>query len=132
MKHIFLILLAGLLSLSTNAEEPAALNAENTDRWSKKEANAWYAKQQWPCGFNYIPANAISYTEMWMPYCFNPELIDKELVNGKTQTHLAWGWRPGQGEPEVWQHDLYTTDHAIYDENELELFRKYIGLSKKR
>jgi hypothetical protein len=54
------------------------------------------------------------------------------LVNGKTQTHLSWGWRPGDGEPEVWQHDLYTNDHSVYDENEIELFRKYIGLSKKK
>ncbi len=49
-------------------------------RWSEEKANAWYDKQQWPCGFNYIPANAISYTEMWMPYSFNPALIHKELA----------------------------------------------------
>ena len=49
-------------------------------RWSKAKANQWYAKQPWPCGFNYIPANAISYTEMWMPYCFDAKLIDKELA----------------------------------------------------
>jgi hypothetical protein len=49
-------------------------------RWSAEKANQWYAKQPWPCGFNYIPANAISYTEMWMPYCFDRELIDKELA----------------------------------------------------
>ena len=79
MKHIFLMMLFGLLSFSSNAREPAIPDAENTERWSEKKANTWYAKQQWPCGFNYIPANAISYTEMWMPYCFNPELIDKEL-----------------------------------------------------
>ena len=366
MKHIVLILFSGLFSLCTIASDPAILEAKNTDRWSEKKANAWYASQQWPCGFNYIPANAISYTEMWMPYCFNPELIDRELVlaestgfnclrvvlpfvvwehdpvafrkrlddfleicsnhgirvmftlfddcafgndeklkdpwygkqpevlkgwyangwtpspghsmvrdpktwprlevyvkdiigtfredprvwvwdlyneptngglkdtslplvvevfnwarginpsqpltiaqwngneelntiifnksdiitfhnyndaenlashidllkqhkrpiintewlnrsrdsklstclpvfyeqnvgcmhwglvNGKTQTHLSWGWRPGKGEPEVWQHDLYANDHSLYDENEIELFRKYIGLSQER
>jgi hypothetical protein len=53
------------------------------------------------------------------------------LVNGKTQTHLAWGWRPGKGEPKVWQHDLYHRDHAPYDNNELTLFCQTIGLSKK-
>ncbi len=53
------------------------------------------------------------------------------LVNGKTQTHLSWGWRPGKGEPEVWQHDLYANDHSVYDENEIDLFRKYIRMSQK-
>ena len=47
-----------------------------------------------------------------------------ELVNGKTQTHLHWGWRPGMGEPKVWQHDLCHQEHYPYDTGELELFRK--------
>ncbi len=49
-------------------------------RWSRAKAQKWYADQPWPCGFNYVPANAISYTEMWMPYAFNEKLIDKELA----------------------------------------------------
>ncbi len=48
--------------------------------WSKEKADKWYKDQPWPCGFNYIPANAISYTEMWMPYCFDADLIDRELA----------------------------------------------------
>jgi hypothetical protein len=214
-----------------------------TARWTEKKANEWYRGQDWPCGFNYVPANAISYTEMWMPYCFNPDTINAELalaeqigfnclrvvlpfvvwehdpdafkqrlenfleichnhgirvmftmfddcafgsdpklqnpwygqqpevlkgwyangwtpspghdmvrdpqtwprlekyvkdvkydagcmlwglVNGKTQTHLHWGWRPGKGDPEIWQHDLFHNDHKPYDENELSLFKKTI------
>jgi hypothetical protein len=50
-----------------------------TNQWSIEKAWNWYGKQPWPCGFNYIPANAISYTEMWMDYCFDPDEIDKEL-----------------------------------------------------
>jgi len=79
-RYLALILLVGGLSLAAQAEEPAMTNTENTGRWSKEKANEWYANQPWPCGFNYVPANAISYTEMWMPYCFDPELIDKELA----------------------------------------------------
>ena len=79
MKHIVLIIFSALFSLCSIARDPAIINAENSDRWSEKKANDWYANQQWPCGFNYIPANAISYTEMWMPYSFNPEIIDREL-----------------------------------------------------
>ncbi|HOW74152.1 MAG TPA: hypothetical protein PKY77_26405 [Phycisphaerae bacterium] len=48
------------------------------------------------------------------------------LVNGRTQTHLGWGWRPGKGEPAQWQHDLYHSDHRPYDPSELSLFRAAI------
>jgi hypothetical protein len=51
------------------------------------------------------------------------------LVNGKTQTNLGWGSRPGKPEPKAWQHDLYHGDHTPYDEEELILFRKYIEQS---
>lgn len=50
-----------------------------SDRWSRQQALDWYRGQAWPCGFNYVPANAISYTEMWMEYSFDPGLIDREL-----------------------------------------------------
>jgi len=50
------------------------------NRWTRQEIHDWRAAQPWPCGFNYIPANAISYTEMWMPYCYDAKLIDRELA----------------------------------------------------
>lgn len=48
------------------------------------------------------------------------------LVNGRTQTHLSWGHRPGDADPPVWQHDLFHPDHTPYDPEELELFRTTI------
>ncbi len=54
------------------------------------------------------------------------------LVNGKTQTHLPWGHRPGDPEPKVWQHDLYHSDLRPYDPNELKMFHKYIEAGKSR
>ncbi|MBN1125157.1 MAG: cellulase family glycosylhydrolase [Sedimentisphaerales bacterium] len=60
------------------------LVALEENRWTRKTAWNWFNNQPWPCGFNYIPANAISYTEMWMPYCFDPEFIDKELALAET------------------------------------------------
>ena len=48
-------------------------------QWSTDAAWQWLAPQPWLCGFNYIPANAISYTEMWMDYSFDPAQIDSEL-----------------------------------------------------
>jgi len=64
------------LKVCPAAEKQPAANGQ----WSVEKAKAWYDDQLWPCGFNYIPANAINYTEMWMPYNFDPEFISKELA----------------------------------------------------
>lgn len=48
-------------------------------RWPAAKAWQWYRGQPWPCGFNYVPANSISYTEMWMDYAFDTAVIDREL-----------------------------------------------------
>jgi len=53
--------------------------AEARSRWTPEEANAWYAKQPWPVGSDYIPADAINQLEMWQADTFNPAEIDKEL-----------------------------------------------------
>lgn len=76
---ILAFLIAGIL-LVAPVKDLALPNHEIPNCWSKKKANAWYANQPWPCGFNYIPANASSYTEMWMPYCFDSKKIDKEMA----------------------------------------------------
>jgi len=44
------------------------------------------------------------------------------LVNGKTQTHIAW-----TGETEPWFHDIFRTDGTPYDAAETELFREITG-----
>jgi hypothetical protein len=61
-------------------------DAADAPRWSSAEANAWYAKQPWPVGSNYIPADAINQLEMWQAASFDPAQIDKEL-----------GWAQGLG-----------------------------------
>jgi len=47
--------------------------------WSPEKARAWYDAQPWPCGFNYIPANALNSTEMFMDYGFDPAFIEREM-----------------------------------------------------
>ncbi len=54
------------------------------------------------------------------------------LVNGKTQTDLPWGHRPGDPPPKVWQHDLYHGDFTPYDKSEIALLKNYIEKSKQR
>lgn len=49
------------------------------------------------------------------------------LVNGRTQTDLHWGWRPEMGEPEIWQHDIFTNEHVPYDVGEIRLFKEYLN-----
>jgi hypothetical protein len=56
------------------------------DIWTGAYANAWYAKQPWMVGSDYIPANAENQLEMWQAATFDPERIDKEL-----------GWAEGIG-----------------------------------
>jgi hypothetical protein len=52
------------------------------------------------------------------------------LVNGKTQTDLPWGHRPGDPVSKTWQHDLFRSDFSSYDPQEIELLKNYISKSK--
>ncbi|MDF2193726.1 cellulase family glycosylhydrolase [Paraflavitalea sp. CAU 1676] len=54
------------------------------------------------------------------------------LVNGKTQTDLPWGHRPGDPVSAIWQHDLYRGDFTAYDTAEIASVKRYITLSKER
>ncbi len=47
------------------------------------------------------------------------------LVNGKTQTNLPWGHRPGDPVSKLWQHDLFHSDFAAYDQKELEILKSF-------
>lgn len=66
-------------------------------RWSREKANAWYVKQPWLVGCNFIPSTAINQLEMWQAETFDPETIDREL-----------GWAAGLGfnTVRVYLHDL--------------------------
>lgn len=50
-----------------------------TQRWTEAQANAWYAKQPWLVGANYIPSNAINELEMFQAATFDPAINDREL-----------------------------------------------------
>src|SRR5437773_769026 len=81
------------------------------ERWSAEKANAWYAKQPWLVGCNFIPSTAINQLEMWQADTFDPATIDREL-----------GWAAGLGMNcvRVYLHDLAW--HADADG-----FKKRIG-----
>jgi hypothetical protein len=72
MKRSLVIFFTAFISISSFSQD-------STLRWSEQKANDWYKKQQWLCGFNYIPAYAINYTAMWDKTSFDAAAIDKEL-----------------------------------------------------
>ena len=55
-------------------------------RWTEEEANAWYERQPWLVGANFLPSDAINELEMWQAESFDPTTIDREL-----------GWAEGIG-----------------------------------
>ena len=68
--RVCIVLISAVLSTSAHARE----------RWTEAQANAWYDRQPWLVGANYIPANAINQLEMWQADTFDPATIDKELA----------------------------------------------------
>jgi hypothetical protein len=90
MKQLLLPLLMLVFGLG-------AAQAAEPQRWSAEQANAWYAKQPWPLGSDYIPSNAINELEMWQADTFDPQRIDLEL---------GWAQKLGMNTMRVFLHDL--------------------------
>lgn len=78
-----------LLSLPALAQQP--------QRWPESFANAWYAKQPWLVGSNYIPNYATNQMDMWQADTFNTDRIDLEL---------GWAEDLGMTTMRVFLHDL--------------------------
>ncbi len=68
-----------------------------TARWPEQKANAWYARQPWLVGSNYVPKSAINQLEMWQEATFDPVQIDTELI---------WAEAMGMNTMRVFLHDL--------------------------
>jgi hypothetical protein len=68
-----------------------------TARWPEQKAHAWYARQPWLVGSNYVPKSAINQLEMWQEATFNPTEID---------TELSWAEAMGMNTMRVFLHDL--------------------------
>ena len=66
-------------------------------RWTEAQAEAWYRREPWLVGSNYIPATAINELEMWQADTFDPKRIDLEL---------GWAESLGLNTMRVFLHDL--------------------------
>ena len=69
----------------------------NQERWTQEQANAWYAKQAWPVGANFLPSTAINELEMWQAETFDTATIDREL---------GWAENIGMNTMRVFLHNL--------------------------
>jgi Glycosyl hydrolases family 2, TIM barrel domain len=65
--------------------------------WTKEKANAWYKKQAWMVGANFLPSSAINQLEMWQAESFDAVTIDREL---------GWAAAIGMNVMRVYLHDL--------------------------
>ena len=72
--------------------------------WSKEKANAWYEKQHWLVGADFLPSTAINQLEMWQKETFDPKRIDEEL---------GWAEQIGMNTMRVYLHDLLHKEDAV-------------------
>lgn len=89
-------LLVATASLAVSFMAPS-LAQQASAHWTPAEAKAWYARQSWPLGSNYVPADAINQLEVWQGDTFDAERIDREL---------GWAHQLGMNTMRVFLHDL--------------------------
>jgi hypothetical protein len=90
----------------------AAASAQ-TARWSEQKAQAWYAKQPWLVGSNYVPRSAINQLEMWQEATFDPAQIDEEF---------GWAEAMGMNTMRVFLHDLLWQQDAAGFQKRIDQF----------
>ncbi len=93
-----------LLLLSTLAlAQPTNVtgSGDGPGRWPATKANAWYAKEPFLVGSNYVPANAINELAMFQADSFDPKTIDRELALAESL---------GMNTMRVFLHDLLWQD----------------------
>jgi hypothetical protein len=105
-----------LVDLATSGDGPKA----DLPRWPAAQANAWYEKQPWLVGCNFIPSTAVNQLEMWQADTFDPKTIDREL-----------GWaadKIGFNTVRVFLHDLaYDADPKGFKER----MEKYLEIADR-
>jgi len=89
MKEYFFAIVLLFGSLGANAQKNA--------QWSTQKANAWYERQDWLVGANFVPSTSINQLEMWQKETFDLPTIDREL---------AWAEDIGMNAMRVYLHDL--------------------------
>ncbi len=81
--------------------------------WTKEQANAWYDKQPWLVGCNFIPSTAINELEMFQAETFDTATINREL---------GWAAGIGMNTVRVYLHDLLWEQDAEGFKKRLDIF----------
>jgi len=68
-----------LLPLSILIFLSVSVFSQQKSIWPKEKAWAWYEKQGWLVGSDFLPSTAINQLEMWQADTFDPLTIDREL-----------------------------------------------------
>ena len=105
MKFLKLTIWALLVSLSfqnctkkeDKGEDSADGQASGREIWTRAEARAWYTKQGWLVGADFLPSTAINQLEMFQEASFNTATINKEL---------GWAQNIAMNTMRVYLHDL--------------------------
>jgi hypothetical protein len=112
---VLFLLAASLAGAGARAQMTVRTAAQTAHprRWTEAEAKAWYAKQPWLVGSNYLPAYAINQLEMWQADTFNPQRIDLEL---------GWAQSIGLNTMRVFLQDLLWEQDAVGFQKRMETF----------
>ncbi len=73
------------------------------DRWTPDKVWAWYRRQPWLVGCDYIPSTAINQLEMWQAETFDVATLEREL---------GWAQSLGFNTLRVYLHDLLWAQDA--------------------
>lgn len=93
--------------------------AAQASRWTAEMANAWYARQPWLVGANFLPSTAGNQLEMFQAATWDPNTIDREL---------GWAASLGMNTLRVYLHDLlWQQDSAGF----LKRLGEFLGICKK-
>jgi hypothetical protein len=97
-----LLMVALLIACGNPAPAPEKESTVKTDSaartiWSAQKATAWYARQPWFVGANFLPSTAINQLEMWQQPTFDTATIDKEF---------GWAESLGMNIMRVFLHNL--------------------------
>jgi len=97
MKRIFCLFAVALPIFLSSFVIAKPAKPRKEPPWTRDAAFAWYAKQPWLVGSNYVPAYAVNELEMWQAETFDPKQID---------TELGWAEGIGMNTMRVFLHDL--------------------------
>jgi hypothetical protein len=87
--------------------------------WTPEQATAWYARQPWMVGANYLPRTAINELEMWQADTFDAPTIDQEF---------GWAHALGLNTMRVFLHDIpWQQDAAGF----LERIERYLVIADR-